>query len=219
MLALDGIRVIDQTQVMAGPSCSMLLGDMGADVIKVEKPHGGDDIRGGGLNRIGGEAPQFLITNRNKRMEEQIALMRRLWTEPVVDFTGRWHRVDRAGLNPLPVQRPIPVWIGGSVDEALRRIARIADGWFAQHPPNDNGRETFARFRGYLRDAGRDPTTFPIEGRVSIGRIKGGPEEWVSMVVSETTRVGWSIAVVWKMAISCLPKVLRMISRPLDSGA
>src|SRR5439155_9884647 len=68
-----------------------------------------------------------LFTNRNKRMEEQIALMRRLWTEPVVDFTGRWHRVDRAGLNPLPVQRPIPVWIGGSVDEALRRIARIAE--------------------------------------------------------------------------------------------
>ena len=134
-----------------------------------------------GWNTVEFEALGMKFTNRNKRMEEQIALMRRLWTEPVVDFQGRWHRVDRAGINPLPVQRPIPVWIGGSVDEALRRIARIADGWFAQHPPNDNGRETFARFRGYLRDAGRDPKTFPIEGRVSIGRIKGGPEEWVSM--------------------------------------
>jgi probable F420-dependent oxidoreductase len=134
-----------------------------------------------GWNTVEFEALGTKFTDRNRRMEEQIALMRRLWTEPVVDFTGRWHRVDRAGLNPLPVQRPIPVWIGGSVDAALRRIARIADGWFAQHPPNDNGRETFARFRGYLKDEGRDPKTFPIEGRVSIGRIKGGPEEWVSM--------------------------------------
>jgi hypothetical protein len=97
-----------------------------------------------------------------------------------VDFTGRWHRVDRAGLNPLPVQRPIPVWMGGSVEDAIKRIARIADGWFAQHPPNENGIATFERFRGYVRDAGRDPATFPIEGRVSVARIPGGPDAWVT---------------------------------------
>ncbi|TME37372.1 MAG: LLM class flavin-dependent oxidoreductase [Chloroflexi bacterium] len=116
-----------------------------------------------------------------KQAEEQIALMRRLWTEPVVDFSGRWHHVDRAGINPLPVQRPIPVWMGGSAEDALRRIARIADGWFAQHIPNDNGLATFERFRGYLRDAGRDADAFPIEGRLSIARIHGGPDEWVKM--------------------------------------
>ncbi|HKW78175.1 MAG TPA: LLM class F420-dependent oxidoreductase [Candidatus Limnocylindria bacterium] len=133
-----------------------------------------------GWNTVEFEALGMSFTNKNKRIEEQIALMRRLWTEPVVDLEGRWHRVDRAGLNPLPVQRPIPVWMGGSVDEALKRIARIADGWFAQHPPNENGRATFERFRGWLRENGRDPATFPIEGRVSVARIKGGPDEWVA---------------------------------------
>ena len=132
-----------------------------------------------GWNTVEFEALGMNFHNRNKRMEEQIALMRRLWTEPVVDFKGRWHRVDRAGLNPLPVQRPIPVWMGGLVEEAIKRIARIADGWFAQHVPNENGRATFERFRGYLRDAGRDPATFPIEGRVSVARLPGGPDEWV----------------------------------------
>jgi probable F420-dependent oxidoreductase len=133
-----------------------------------------------GWNQVEFEALGMSFTNRNKRMEEQIALMRELWTKPVVQFEGRWHRVDRAGLNPLPVQRPIPVWMGGTAEEALKRIARIADGWFSQFPPNENGRAAFERFRGYLREAGRDPATFPIEGRVSLGRIEGGPEEWVT---------------------------------------
>ncbi|HYK97040.1 MAG TPA: LLM class F420-dependent oxidoreductase [Candidatus Acidoferrales bacterium] len=134
-----------------------------------------------GWNEIEFEALGMSFTNKNRRIEEQIALMRRLWTEPIVDHTGRWHRVDRAGINPLPVQRPIPVWMGGSAEDALRRIARIADGWFAQHAPNESGRATFERFRGYLRDNGRDPATFPIEGRISLGRAPGGPDEWVRM--------------------------------------
>jgi probable F420-dependent oxidoreductase len=132
-----------------------------------------------GWNRVEFEALGMRFENKNRRIEEQIALMRRLWTEPVVDFTGRWHRIDRAGLNPLPVQRPIPVWMGGSADEALKRIARIADGWFAQPLPNDAGRSMFERFRGYLRDAGRDPDRYPIEGRLSVARVPGGPDEWV----------------------------------------
>jgi probable F420-dependent oxidoreductase len=133
-----------------------------------------------GWNAVEFEGLGERFTNRNRRIEEQVALLRRLWTEPVVDFTGRWHRVDRAGLNPLPVQRPIPIWMGGTAEAALRRIARIADGWFTQYVPNENGIETFARFRGHLREAGRDPETFPIEGRISVGRLSG-PDEWVSV--------------------------------------
>ena len=132
-----------------------------------------------GWNTVEFEALGMRFADRSRRIEEQIALMRRLWTEPVVDFKGRWHRVDRAGLNPLPVQRPIPVWMGGTADEALKRIARIADGWFAQPLPNEAGRAMFERFRGYVRDAGRDPAGFPIEGRLSVARISGGPDEWV----------------------------------------
>ncbi|MEP6693089.1 MAG: LLM class F420-dependent oxidoreductase [Chloroflexota bacterium] len=114
--------------------------------------------------------------NRARRIEEQIEVLRLLFTKEVVDYTGRWHRIDRAGLNPLPVQRPIPIWMGGGAERAMRRIARIADGWFTQVQPDDAGREKVAAFRSYLRDAGRDPATFPIEGRV--GAAKRTPDEW-----------------------------------------
>jgi probable F420-dependent oxidoreductase len=132
-----------------------------------------------GWNTIEYAALDANFRNKNLRIEEQIALMRRLWTEPIVDFTGRWHRIDRAGLNPMPVQRPIPVWMGGTADNALKRIARIADGWFTQFQPNENGLAAFEKFRGYVREAGRDADAFPIEGRVSVARL-AGPDEWVS---------------------------------------
>ena len=134
-----------------------------------------------GWNTVEFEALGMSFTNKNRRIEEQIALMRRLWTEPVVDFKGRWHRVDRAGIKPLPVQRPIPVWMGGSAEDALKRIARVADGWFAQHPPTESGRATFERFRGYVRDGGRDPETFPIEGRISVARVSEGWDAVIGM--------------------------------------
>jgi probable F420-dependent oxidoreductase len=135
-----------------------------------------------GWNPVEYEALGETFRNKNRRIEEQIAVLRLLWTEPVVDFTGRWHRIDRAGLNPMPLQRPIPVWMGGTAEDALKRIARIADGWFTQFQPNDNGRAAFERFRGYLRAAGRDPERFPIEGRVSVARL-AGPDEWVRTAV------------------------------------
>src|SRR4051812_2145062 len=74
-----------------------------------------------GWNYVEFEALGEDFTNRGRRSEEQIEVMRRLWTEPVVDFEGTWHRIPRAGINPLPVQRPIPVWIGASAEPALRR--------------------------------------------------------------------------------------------------
>jgi probable F420-dependent oxidoreductase len=131
-----------------------------------------------GWNAVEYEALGENFRNKNRRIEEQIAVLRLLWTKPVVDFTGRWHRIDRAGLNPMPVQRPIPIWMGGTAEDALKRIARIADGWFAQFQPNESGIAAFERFRGYLRGAGRDPERFPIEGRVSVARL-AGPDEWV----------------------------------------
>ena len=67
--------------------------------------------------------------DRGRRLEEQVELLRRLWTEPLVDFQGTYHTVTAAGLNPLPT-RPIPIWIGGSSETALRRAARIGDGFF-----------------------------------------------------------------------------------------
>ncbi|HUG56540.1 MAG TPA: LLM class F420-dependent oxidoreductase [Candidatus Limnocylindrales bacterium] len=128
-----------------------------------------------GWNTVEFEALGQSFRDRGRRIEEQIEVMRRLWTEEIVDFTGRWHRIDRAGLNPPPVQRPIPVWMGGGAEPAMRRIARIADGWFTHLRPTDEGRAQLARFREYVAEAGRDPKTYPIEGRIAAS---GGPEQW-----------------------------------------
>jgi probable F420-dependent oxidoreductase len=137
-----------------------------------------------GWNAVEYEALGMRFTDRGKRIEEQIAVLRALWTQEVVDFKGRWHRIDRAGIDPMPVQRPIPVWMGGGyqardrriIEPALRRIARLADGWFTHLPPNDDGRAGMETFRRFVEDAGRDPSTVPVEGRIPA--TKGGPDEW-----------------------------------------
>src|SRR5437879_3070030 len=107
-----------------------------------------------GWHQVEYEALGMSITNPGRRIEEQSALLRALWTQEVVEFKGRWHRIDRAGINPLPVQRPIPMWMGGGWDRqkraiterALRRIAKIADGWFTQVPPKEDGRAAMDTF-------------------------------------------------------------------------
>jgi probable F420-dependent oxidoreductase len=137
-----------------------------------------------GWNAVEYEALKMSFTNRGKRIEEQIAVLRALWTNEVVDFKGRWHRIDRAGINPLPIQRPIPVWMGGGwdrqkraiVEPALRRIARIADGWFTHLPPNEDGGIGMEAFRRLVREEGGDPAKMPVEGRLPAA--KSGPEEW-----------------------------------------
>ena len=140
-----------------------------------------------GWNAVEYEALGMSFTNRGRRIEEQIAVMRALWTQEIVDFHGRWHRIDRAGLSPMPVQRPIPVWMGGGyrdgkvIDPALRRIAAIADGWFTHLPPNDDGRAGMETFRRFVQEAGRDPAKVPVEGRIAA---KGGPEEWKRSTVA-----------------------------------
>ena len=139
---------------------------------------------GVGWNTVEYEALGMSFTNRGRRIEEQIAVLRALWTNEVVDSKGRWHRIDRAGLNPLPIQRPIPIWMGGGWDGrkgavnelVLRRIARIADGWFTHLPANDDGRAGMETFRRLVREEGRDAQAVPVEGR--IGAAKNGPEEW-----------------------------------------
>jgi len=121
-----------------------------------------------GWNFVEYEALNENFRNRGRRIEEQIALMRELWTKELVDFDGNYHQVRQAGINPLPVQRPIPVWMGGGVETVLRRAARIADGRFPQLQPGPRATETVEQLRGYLREAGRKSEEFGIEGRVSL---------------------------------------------------
>ena len=140
---------------------------------------------GVGWNPVEYEALGEDFHNRGERCEEQIAVLRALWTQEVVDFKGRWHRITHAGLNPLPVQRPIPVWMGAGSsagpipsERVLRRIGRLADGWFPMFPPDDNGRQTISRVHQYAEEAGRAPDSIGLEGRITVAGH--GPEDWVN---------------------------------------
>jgi hypothetical protein len=102
--------------------------------------------------------------------------MRMLWTQELVTFEGRWHKIADAGLNPLPIQRPIPIWFGGSDDRVFRRLAKLGDGWFPLIPPDDQCRKAIEKIRSYAVEAGRDPSAIGIEGRISIAQ--GSPDDW-----------------------------------------
>ena len=123
---------------------------------------------GVGWNTVEYEGLSESFTNRGRRSEEQIELMRQLWTNEVVDFHGRYHNVTHAGINPLPVQQPIPVWFGGGAPQVVNRIGRMGDGWFPQFEPNSEGAERIAEMRGYATEAGRNPSAIGIEGRIGI---------------------------------------------------
>ena len=120
-----------------------------------------------GWNEIEYESLGENFNDRGARSEEQVALMRALWTNDSVNFQGKWHSVPDAGINPLPIQRPIPVWFGGGADAVVRRIARIADGWMPQWQPDEAGVAELEKLHGYAREAGRDPSDIGIDGRVT----------------------------------------------------
>ncbi len=118
--------------------------------------------------------------DRGVRSEEQIALLRALWTAPSISFEGRWDRVVAAGINPLPVQRPIPIWIGGYAEATLRRVGRLGDGWFPWREPNDAMRAAVERLRAYAVEVGRNPDAIGLEPQLNVGR--GDPDAWRSFV-------------------------------------
>ena len=125
---------------------------------------------------IGWNAMEFDVLgqsfgNRARRMEEQITYLRRLWTCESSDFAGEWHGHVRAGINPLPAQRPIPIWIGAFQDPAIARAGRIADGWFANPrvPPGNEMARQLGVFRDAALEAGRDPSQLGVDGTIHIG--------------------------------------------------
>jgi probable F420-dependent oxidoreductase len=121
--------------------------------------------------------------NRGERMEEQVHVLRALWCNEAVDFHGKYHDIDHAGINPLPAQRPIPIWMAGYVESALRRVARLGDGWVPQMTPRgapDAEERTMAQsialLKRYVAEAGRDAARFPIVGM--IGAAGSSPDRW-----------------------------------------
>ena len=120
-----------------------------------------------GWNRVEMEGLGEDYRTRGRRMEEQVALLRRLWEEPLVEFSGDFHAIANAGLNPLPHRR-IPIWMGGTVEAAKRRAARLADGWMMNLPIESDPVAALEQVRGYVAEAGRDPLTFGVDVRVGI---------------------------------------------------
>ena len=129
-----------------------------------------------GWNDVEYEALGEEFTNRGRRSAEQIELLRLLWTQDVVNYEGRYHKITHAGINPPPVQRPIPIWLGGGAPQLVKRLARLGDGWFPQFQPDSEGQQKIGEMRELVKLAGRDPDAVGIEGRISL--TQGGPDEW-----------------------------------------
>jgi probable F420-dependent oxidoreductase len=125
---------------------------------------------GVGWNHVEYQALGERFDNRGARSEEQIEVLRALWTEPTITYNGRWHEVDNAGLNPRPARR-IPIWLGGAADATLRRVARSADGWLPSTGPGQRATEAMQRLASYARDAGREPGQIGIEPQLSLARV------------------------------------------------
>jgi probable F420-dependent oxidoreductase len=127
---------------------------------------------GVGWNWVEYSALGTAFETRSKRLSEQMHVMRRLWTEPLVTFEGEFHRMDRVGINPLP-GRAFPLWMGtGASDSALKRVVADADGWMPLVVPGLDPIDVATgvrRLRQLAEDAGRDPTSVPVWGRVYLG--------------------------------------------------
>ncbi|MBI1277869.1 MAG: TIGR03619 family F420-dependent LLM class oxidoreductase [Anaerolineaceae bacterium] len=132
---------------------------------------------GVGWNTVEYEGLNEDFHTRGKRLEEQIPLLRELWAKPLVTFKGEFDKIPDAGLNPLPA-RPIPIWFGGDADVALRRSARLGDGWLPNTMPVSELRLRLKTLRSYLVEAGRDPQGFGVDFRISANRTP--QSEWAN---------------------------------------
>lgn len=151
-----------------------------------------------GWNRLEYEALGKDFSNRSSRIVEQVELLRRLFTEESVTFAGRFEQLEGVGILPMPLQRPIPIWMGGLASAALRRIGRIADGWFPLVRFGPDLEAALGLVQQAAREAGRGP--LPFEGRIALGagaeklerHLAGWREVGASHVSLDTMRQGLS---------------------------
>lgn len=136
-----------------------------------------------GWNKVEYVALNEDFHTRGKRIEEQVELLRQLWSRPLVTFEGQWHTVPDAGIKPLPVQRPIPIWFGGHADVVLRRMARLGDGWMTNYRQAADAQPALERLDAYLAENGRSRDDFGIEARLvwrdgDLDRLQRTMAEW-----------------------------------------
>ena len=129
-----------------------------------------------GWNWVEYEALNKDFRTRGRRVEEQVELLKLLWTQPLVSFKGQWDQIEDAGINPLPIQQPLPVWFGGHADPVLKRVATLGDGWLPNYKKAEDARLSVEKISSYLGETGRDPDSVGLEPRLWYG--DGDPEEW-----------------------------------------
>lgn len=139
---------------------------------------------GVGWNRVEFAAMGADFADRGAHIEEQMRALRALWTERGVTFHGRWHHLDGADIPPLPIQRPIPLWLGGEAEAVLRRVGQLGDGWMPVDvdPTDAAGYERLhgqiERLRGYAAEADRSWEAIGIEAQAAVRLTWGAKESW-----------------------------------------
>jgi probable F420-dependent oxidoreductase len=168
------------------------------DAVLVAKQAATLDVLSGGRLRlgvgVGWNAAEFAVlgadfSNRGQRVEEQVQVMNELWTQPVVNFSGDWHRLEHVGIRPLPVQRPIPIWFGGYADIVLRRIAKFGTGWFPGFSDIEEAKPQLDRLAHYVEAEGRSWSDIGIEVRIRYG---GGDLDDLGARLEAWSRLGIS---------------------------
>lgn len=157
---------------------------------------------GTGWNDVEYEALGVDFHTRGKRVDEQMKLLRALWTQDVVNFEGSFHTVRAAGINPLPVQRPIPLWIAGGSDAAVKRAALLGDGYYPGLLPDDAEAARIQRMRRMAEEAGRDPDSITILGAATQGprepeRMVKSAEKWQALGATQMTIRTSTHPIVW----------------------
>jgi probable F420-dependent oxidoreductase len=164
---------------------------------------------GVGWNDVEYQALGEDFSNRGARCEEQIAVLRALWREQAITFNGRWHTIENAGINPLPIRRNIPIWIGGYNEVILQRIGRLGDGWTVFRAASDPIRESIERMRGYAVAAGRKPEDVGVETAMSLNQV---PEAgWAGFID------GWRTLNADYMAINTMGMGFTSLQQHLDA--
>ena len=150
---------------------------------------------GVGWNHVEYEALNTEWKTRGARQAEQIEVMRKLWTEDQVTYRGRFHTLVDVTMLPVPVQRPIPIWFGGSSDAVVKRAARIGDGYMPIMKPDVAEPKLVLLFEA-MKQHGRDPAKFGLEGWLRFD--EPDPQAWAK-AAEGWKRLGARIVMLYPM--------------------
>lgn len=132
-----------------------------------------------GWNKAEYQAMGISMADRSQRIEEQIAVLRKLWSEPFVNFDGKYHHMENIGIYPPSMQRPIPIWIGGYADSVIRRVAQLGDGWMMNNETPQTAKEKIDKLHEYLGEAKRKPEDVALN---IVGVEIGKEQDWNSLI-------------------------------------